>query len=117
MTVPPLPWFWAETSPGISGVTHGSSAMASRQLWIRAVDVDCSPDLVFAWATQLRRAPYSYDLIDNFGRRSPQTIDPRVIDLQVGDPVMGVFKVSAVDPGRSFAVVLRSERALTSLGG
>ncbi|MHA7276970.1 SRPBCC family protein [Arthrobacter sp. Hz1] len=116
MTVSRVPWYWAETSPSISGGSVDDAAVASSQQWIRAVDVDCTPDLMFAWTTQLRRAPYSYDLIDNFGRRSPQLLDPQVIDVRVGDPVMRVFTVSAVDPGHSFAVVLRSERAAHLFG-
>jgi hypothetical protein len=40
------------------------------QLW-RGVTVDASPARVWPWLRQVRLAPYSYDWIDNLGRRSP----------------------------------------------
>ena len=33
-----------------------------------------SPDVVWQWVAQIRLAPYSYDWIDNLGRRSPQEL-------------------------------------------
>ena len=39
----------------------------------RAVDIAAAADVVWPWVTQLRVAPYSYDWIDNLGRRSPHT--------------------------------------------
>lgn len=50
------------------------------QLW-RGVTVHTSPDQVWPWLCQLRLAPYSYDWLDNLGRRSPRELrglpDPR----------------------------------------
>jgi hypothetical protein len=40
------------------------------QAW-RGVTVDASADEVWPWIGQIRLAPYSYDWIDNLGRRSP----------------------------------------------
>ncbi|WP_328856748.1 polyketide cyclase [Williamsia herbipolensis] len=40
------------------------------QAW-RGVTVHATPDRVWPWIGQLRLAPYSYDWIDNLGRRSP----------------------------------------------
>jgi hypothetical protein len=52
------------------------------EVW-RGVTVDASPSTVWSWVVRMRLAPYSYDWIDNRGRRSPQ--EPR--DLT--DPVPG----------------------------
>ena len=43
------------------------------QAW-RGVTVASTTDDVWPWIAQIRLGPYSYDLIDNFGRRSPQEL-------------------------------------------
>jgi len=43
------------------------------QAW-RGVTVRTTPDGVWPWVTQIRLAPYSYDWIDNLGRRSPREL-------------------------------------------
>lgn len=43
------------------------------QAW-RGVTVCARPERVWPWVAQIRLAPYSYDSIDNFGRRSPQDL-------------------------------------------
>jgi hypothetical protein len=40
----------------------------------RGVTVRAGPEYVWPWVAQIRLAPYSYDWIDNFGRRSPQNL-------------------------------------------
>jgi hypothetical protein len=63
----------------------------------RAVAVAAPPELVFRWLCQLRAAPYSYDLVDNLGRRSPQRLTPGLDRLVVGQPAMRIFRLVSFD--------------------
>jgi hypothetical protein len=49
----------------------------------RGVTVHAPPEAVWPWVAQIRSAPYSYDWIDNLGRRSPQRL------CGLPDPVVG----------------------------
>jgi hypothetical protein len=57
----------------------------------RAISIDAPPAIVFAWLCQLRVAPYSYDLLDNTGRRSPRIRSRELTDLAVGRPFVRIF--------------------------
>ncbi|WP_166908845.1 hypothetical protein [Mycobacterium sp. DL440] len=57
----------------------------------RAITIDAPTTTVFGWLCQLRVAPYSYDLLDNFGRHSPRTRDPGLARLEVGQRFMQLF--------------------------
>jgi hypothetical protein len=43
------------------------------QAW-RGVTVHATPEALWPWVAQIQAAPYSYDWIDNLGRRSPQQL-------------------------------------------
>ena len=72
------------------------------QAW-RGVTVDATADAVWPWIAQLRLAPYSYDWIDNLGRRSPRELQG-LPDPTVGDPFTAtagrpIGRVLSVEPG------------------
>jgi hypothetical protein len=69
----------------------------------RAISIAAPPAMVFAWLCQLRIAPYSYDLLDNTGRRSPRTRCAALTDLAVGQPFVRIFGRTYVFELASFA--------------
>lgn len=82
------------------------------KVWHRAVDVAAPAPVVFRWLCQLRKAPYSYDLLDNFGRRSPRKLTPGLEHLEVGQTMMMFYDLVGFEPGRSITVLFRSFNAL-----
>jgi len=67
------------------------------QLW-RGVSIDASPADVWVWVRQIQLAPYSYDWLDNLGKRSPRERRD-VTDPRPGEPfsrVGGRFAVGQV---------------------
>jgi hypothetical protein len=77
------------------------------QSLFRAVTVKAPPSMVFRWLCQLKVAPYSYDLLDNLGRRSPQHLVPGVDRLVVGEPVLLIFELASFSVDEHLTLRLR----------
>jgi hypothetical protein len=73
------------------------------QAW-RGVWVEAPATAVWPWVAQVRLAPYSYDWIDNLGRRSPRHLvglpEPRVGEAFTTAGGRRLGRIVSVDPGR-----------------
>lgn len=85
-------------------------------VWFRAVTVHAPRPVVFRWLCQLKVAPYSYDLLDNGGRRSPRTLTDGVDQLATGQRVMSIFQLVDFDHDAHLTIRLTSPRALALFG-
>lgn len=83
----------------------------------RGVTVSAPGARVFSWLCQLRAAPYSYDWLDNGGRRSPPQLTPGLDRLAIGQAVMTIFELVDFEPGRSLTVDNRARRSARPLFG
>ena len=108
---PGLPWTWGDLAGTTDHfVDHGSGLRAARGLRVAA-----PPEVVWRWVCQLQVAPYSYDLVDNLGRRSPRTLTPGVGEFEEGAR-FSIFTVRAVDPGRSVELEITRPVAVRMFG-
>jgi hypothetical protein len=108
-----LPRDWGITAAE-RALPLGCDGLAS-ECWTtyhRAVDVRAPVEVVFRWLCQLRVAPYSYDWIDNGGRRSPRRLIPGLEELSVGQRFMTIFTLVAFEPGRSLTLRMHRGRGL-----
>ena len=78
-----------------------------RARWTRGVTSAASPEDLWLSVCQLTVAPYSYDLIDNRGRRSPGLLTPGADDLRVGQRLLVLFVIDSFDPGEQLTLRLR----------
>lgn len=76
------------------------------EVW-RGVTVHAAPSAVWPWVTQIQLAPYSYDWIDNLGRRSPQ----RLLDRPAPEP--GQHFTSTADRPHGRLLSIEPERHYT----
>ena len=103
---------WGATDDEVEGPLAGDGLVPdARMIATRSIDVAAPPADVFPWLVQMgfgRAGWYSYDWIDNLGRRSAERIHPEWQDLAEGDPVPAgptSFLAAVVDEPEAFAIV------------
>ncbi|MHB8240485.1 MAG: hypothetical protein ACYDHN_00715 [Solirubrobacteraceae bacterium] len=74
----------------------------------RAVSVGAPAPILYRWLCQLKLAPYSYDLLDNFARRSPRELIDGVEHLEAGQRFMTIFALASFEHDRH--ITLRGRR-------
>lgn len=101
-----LPWIWG---PSISLERPSAEMSQSTDVRVatRAVRSSATPAAIYLWLCQLRRAPYSYDIVDNFARRSPRTPDPTLRTLRRGQTFMTIFTLVDFECERSLTLLMK----------
>lgn len=83
----------------------------------RGLTINAPQEIVFRWLCQMRIAPYSYDWIDNGGRKSPRELTPGTENLAVGQDVMRIFDLIDFERGRQLTLRVKpNSRAARSFG-
>src|SRR5215207_11344984 len=104
-----IPWDWNTTSQERAARFPCDDYLDTpvRRL-TRAITIAASPPIVFRWLCQLKVAPYSYDWLDNRGRRSPRELTPGADDLVVGQRFL-IFELVEFERDRHLTLVARPE--------
>jgi len=72
--------------------------------YYRGITIHANQETIFRWMCQMRVAPYSYDWIDNFGRRSPRSMIPGLDELAIGQRMMFIFELVDFEPNRHLTI-------------
>jgi hypothetical protein len=81
----------------------------------RAVEVHAPASRLFRWLCQLRVAPYSYDWLDNLGRRSPRVLIPGLQNLERGQRML-IFQLVDFEQDRQLTGLVTSARIQSIYG-
>ena len=110
---PGLPWSWgaSDAERAADYPCVGLVPGPVRSVF-RAVDIAAPPARVFPWLCQLKVAPYSYDLVDNLGRRSPRMLTAGAQDLAVGQRWIMVFRIVSFETDVHITGVARGPAGL-----
>lgn len=97
-----LPLAWGATRDEVERHYPADDLIEGRVLAMtRSASVAAPPMLCWRWLCQIALAPYSYDLLDNLGRRSPRHLVPGTEDLVLGQR-MTVFRLTSFEPGHQW---------------
>lgn len=108
-----LPWVWGASAAEAARAYPADDLVTGRPM-TRAVSVAAAPAVVWRWLCQVAVAPYSYDLVDNLGRRSPRELTPGAEHLQLGQKMAVVFRLTSFDEGHQWTALSGPSRVLGS---
>ena len=94
-----LPLVWGATPLEVSRPYPSDGLVPSPVLMTRAISVAAPAEVTWRWLCQIAVAPYSYDWIDNRGRRSPRELTPGAERLELGQSMAVVFKLVSFEDG------------------
>jgi hypothetical protein len=115
---------WGATDEEVAGPYPGAELVPEgKRSPTMAVTIDATPEQVWPWLVQMgwdRGGWYSWDLLDNAGRRSAGAIHPEWQNLAVGDQlkfsalgrVADAYRVAVIEPNRFLGLY-----GYTDLGG
>ena len=109
-----LPWVWG-ASPAEVDRHYPADDLVTGRPMTRAVPVQAPAPVLWRWLCQVAVAPYSYDWIDNRGRRSPRELTPGAERLEVGQVMAVVFRLTGFEDGHHWTAVT-GERGRRLLG-
>ena len=102
---------WGSTNDEIAGAVAGDSICPDATLIAtRSITIAAPPEEVFPWIRQMgmgKAGWYSYDWLDNFGRKSATVIKPEWQDVTTGSKVPGgpvKFEAAIVEPPQAFVL-------------
>jgi hypothetical protein len=111
---------WGATPDEIDSPVVGDNLCADATLSAtRCITIAAAPEKVFPWIRQMglgRAGWYSYDWIDNFGRKSATTVHDEWQNINSGDPVPAgpiFFSAALVSPPHSFVLEIKNGKKST----
>ena len=115
---------WGATVDEVAGAVVGDDLLPNARVSAtRCITIAAPSDVVFPWLRQMgfgRAGWYSYDWIDNLGRRSAREIKPEWQNVVSGDVIPGGlvgFKAVVVGPPRSLVLRVSGKGALAKRVG
>lgn len=106
-----LPHLWGVTEKEIAAAYPCDDLLTDvRVRCLRGVTVKAERPVTFRWLCQLKVAPYSYDVINNWGKRSPRTLTPGVEKLEKDQRLINIFRIVDFEVDRHITVLLDESR-------
>ncbi|WP_137292296.1 hypothetical protein [Nocardioides dongxiaopingii] len=106
-----LPLVWGATAAEVTRAYPADRAVDGPVvLTTRAAPVDAPVAVVWRWLCQMAVAPYSYDWVDNLGRRSPRELTPGADRLEPGQTMATVLALVDLVDGHHWTGLTRTSR-------